>query len=161
MAFVDIFNFKKYITKPSDALTARVGHVNAVYDALQQPEKNYYDVAIKIELDGDTNEVKYTVVYNEIPSTLRALRVIINQNPLADVLDIAISNSPSGSLTTIDYSNVSVSTNQIITGAGAMQIIDNQQTSAVIYLGIQGYTTPFANIERPLWINLRLFKDLI
>jgi hypothetical protein len=161
MAFVDIFNFKKYITKPSDATTARIGHVNALYDALQQPEKNYYDVAIKIELDGDTNQVKYTVVYNEIPSTLRALRVIINQNPLADVLDISISNSPSGSLTTIDYSNVSVSTNQIITGAGAMQIIDNQQTSVVIYLGIQGYLTAFANIERPLWINLRLFKDLI
>jgi hypothetical protein len=161
MAFIDIFNFKKYFSRPSDAQVARYGHVNALYDALSQPEKNYYDVAIKIELDGDTNEVKYTVVYNEIPSTLRALRVILNQDPLVDILNISISNSPSGALTTIDYSNVSVSTNQIITGAGAMQIIDNQQTPSVIYLGIQGYTTPFANIERPLWINLRLFKDLI
>jgi hypothetical protein len=161
MAFIDIFNFKKYFRKPSDAQVARYGHVNALYDALLQPEKNYYDVSIKIELDGDTNEVKYTVVYNEIPSTLRALRVILNQDPFSDVLNISISNSPSGALTTIDYSNVSVSTNQIITGAGAMQIIDNQQTAAVIYLGIQGYTIPFANIERPLWINLRLFKDLI
>jgi hypothetical protein len=161
MAFIDIFNFKKYFSKPSDSQVARYGHVNALYDALQQPEKNYYDVAIKIELDGDTSEVKYTVVYNEIPSTLRALRVILNQDPLNDVLNISISNSTSGSLTTIDYSNVSVSTNQIITGAGAVQIIDNQQTGAVVYLGIQGYTTAFANIERPLWINLRLFKDLI
>ena len=34
MAFVDIFNFKKYITKPSDATTARIGHVNALYDTM-------------------------------------------------------------------------------------------------------------------------------
>lgn len=161
MSFINFLNYKKYIGRSTDAQAARIGHVNAVYDALQQSEKNYYDVAIKIELDIDTNEVKYTIVYNEIPSTLRALRVVMTQDPFSDVLNISISNSTSGSLTTIDYSNVSVSTNQIITGAGAMQIIDNQQTSAVIFLGIQGYTTPFANADRPLWINLRLFKDLI
>ncbi len=34
MAFIDIFNFKKYFSKPSDAQVARIGHVNAVYDAL-------------------------------------------------------------------------------------------------------------------------------
>lgn len=34
MAFVDIFNFKKYITKPSDATTARIGHVNSLYNTL-------------------------------------------------------------------------------------------------------------------------------
>lgn len=39
MAFVDIFNFKKYITKPSDAATARIGHVNAVGERLSSPVK--------------------------------------------------------------------------------------------------------------------------
>jgi len=34
MAFIDIFNFKKYFSKPSDSQVARYGHVNAVYDAL-------------------------------------------------------------------------------------------------------------------------------
>jgi hypothetical protein len=34
MAFIDIFNFKKYFAKPSDSQVARYGHVNAVYDAL-------------------------------------------------------------------------------------------------------------------------------
>ena len=60
MAFIDIFNFKKYFSRPSDAQVARYGHINALYDALLQPEKNYYDVAIKIELDGDTNIIKYS-----------------------------------------------------------------------------------------------------
>lgn len=49
MAFVDIFNFKKYITKPSDATTARIGHVNALYDALANSDsaitKNTYLLA--------------------------------------------------------------------------------------------------------------------
>jgi len=35
MAFIDIFNYKKYFKKSSDATVARVGHVNAAYDALQ------------------------------------------------------------------------------------------------------------------------------
>lgn len=34
MAFIDIFNFKKYFRKPSDAQVARYGHVNALYDDL-------------------------------------------------------------------------------------------------------------------------------
>lgn len=34
MAFIDIFNFKKYFRKPSDAQVARYGHVNALYDNL-------------------------------------------------------------------------------------------------------------------------------
>ena len=35
MAFINIFNFKKYFAKPSDAQVARYGHVNALYDASQ------------------------------------------------------------------------------------------------------------------------------
>lgn len=35
MAFIDIFNFKKYFAKPSDSQVARYGHVNALYDATQ------------------------------------------------------------------------------------------------------------------------------
>ena len=34
MAFIDIFNFKKYFANPSDSQVARYGHVNALYDAL-------------------------------------------------------------------------------------------------------------------------------
>lgn len=34
MAFIDIFNFKKYFAKPSDSQVARYGHVNALYDTL-------------------------------------------------------------------------------------------------------------------------------
>lgn len=35
MAFIDVFNYKKYFKKSSDATVARVGHVNALYDAAQ------------------------------------------------------------------------------------------------------------------------------
>ncbi len=35
MGFIDIFNYKKYFKVKSDATVARVGHVNAVYNALQ------------------------------------------------------------------------------------------------------------------------------
>lgn len=33
MAFIDIFNFKKYFIKSSDSQVARYGHVNALADA--------------------------------------------------------------------------------------------------------------------------------
>lgn len=46
MAFIDIFNFKKYFAKPSDAQVARYGHVNALYDALNQPATLPYQVLI-------------------------------------------------------------------------------------------------------------------
>ena len=34
MAFIDIFNFKKYFSKPSDSQVARYGHVNGLYKEL-------------------------------------------------------------------------------------------------------------------------------
>jgi hypothetical protein len=62
MTFVDIFNFKKYITKPSDALTARIGHVNALYNALQQPEETVQVTSIDADdtLFGPTIEIDNT-----------------------------------------------------------------------------------------------------
>ncbi len=41
MAFIDIFNFKKYFAAPSDSQVARYGHVNAVYDDLAPRIKNH------------------------------------------------------------------------------------------------------------------------
>jgi hypothetical protein len=35
MAFIDIFNFKKYFAVPSDSQVARYGHVNALYTDLK------------------------------------------------------------------------------------------------------------------------------
>jgi len=35
MAFIDIFNFKKYFAAPSDSQVARYGHVNALYTDLK------------------------------------------------------------------------------------------------------------------------------
>lgn len=41
MSFINIFNYKKYFKKTSDANVARIGHVNAVYDALSQGSLPY------------------------------------------------------------------------------------------------------------------------
>lgn len=41
MAFIDIFNFKKYFAKPSDSQVARYGHVNALYDALSSSSQSF------------------------------------------------------------------------------------------------------------------------
>jgi hypothetical protein len=41
MAFIDIFNFKKYFLKPSDSQVARYGHVNALYEDLKLTKASY------------------------------------------------------------------------------------------------------------------------
>jgi len=33
MSFINFLNYKKYFGKSTDAQAARIGHVNAVYDA--------------------------------------------------------------------------------------------------------------------------------
>jgi hypothetical protein len=49
MAFIDIFNFKKYFATPSDSQVARYGHVNALYTALKITTRSYeFDIP-----DGD------------------------------------------------------------------------------------------------------------
>ena len=35
MAFIDIFNFKKYINKPIDSSIARIGHINALKSSVE------------------------------------------------------------------------------------------------------------------------------
>jgi len=41
MSFINIFNYKKYFKKTSDAQVARVGHVNAVYSDLNLTKAEY------------------------------------------------------------------------------------------------------------------------
>ncbi len=59
MAFIDIFNFKKYFSKPSDSQVARYGHVNALYDALNSGG-NYqskFTVDTVTQTGGPTSDV--------------------------------------------------------------------------------------------------------
>ena len=68
MAFVDIFNFKKYITKPSDATTARIGHVNSLYNTLA--------------ITTGTYEFDFSVQDNDV--TTKAGKIIFDNVNLAD-----------------------------------------------------------------------------
>lgn len=68
MAFIDIFNFKKYFSKPSDAQVARYGHVNALYDQLSantytSPYKSY---VVQFNSDVSAGTVDFSVVYNDL-----------------------------------------------------------------------------------------------
>jgi hypothetical protein len=57
MAFIDIFNYKKYFKKSSDATVARVGHVNAVYDALQTDSQPKFTVGTVTQTVSNTTAV--------------------------------------------------------------------------------------------------------
>jgi len=57
MAFIDIFNYKKYFKKSSDATVARVGHVNAVYDALQIDSQPKFTVGTVTQTVSNTTAV--------------------------------------------------------------------------------------------------------
>lgn len=73
MAFIDIFNFKKYFSKPSDSQVARYGHVNALYDALNQPATLPYQALIlKVKItstDPIVTIFENTIVNNTLLST--------------------------------------------------------------------------------------------
>ena len=73
MAFIDIFNFKKYFSKPSDAQVARYGHVNAAYDALKE-SLSFTSAAYTLEsgyteIDITTNAGVITVTDSLSPET--------------------------------------------------------------------------------------------
>ena len=75
MAFIDIFNFKKYFSKPSDAQVARYGHVNALYDQLSAntytpPYKSY---VAQFSFDANQDEGLQLIVeeiYNDLDVTI-------------------------------------------------------------------------------------------
>jgi hypothetical protein len=75
MAFIDIFNFKKYFSKPSDAQVARYGHVNALYDQLSantytSPYKSY---VAQFSFDANQDEGLQLIVeeiYNDLDVTI-------------------------------------------------------------------------------------------
>lgn len=64
MAFVDIFNFKKYITKPSDATTARIGHVNSLYNTLAITTGTYeFDFSVQ---DHDVTTKAGKIIFDNV-----------------------------------------------------------------------------------------------
>lgn len=67
MAFINIFNYKKYFKKTSDANVARIGHVNAVYDALSQGSLPYKVYTALLTQSG-TDAPVATVLHNTLGS---------------------------------------------------------------------------------------------
>jgi hypothetical protein len=95
MAFIDIFNFKKYFSKPSDSQVARYGHVNALYDALQT------DSQPKFTVDTVTQ-----VGSNGYPVTI---------NSTAGIITMSGTLSPIGNNFTVNNSKVTLNSIILLT----------------------------------------------
>ena len=75
MAFIDIFNFKKYFSKPSDAQVARYGHVNALYDQLSAntytPPYKSYVAQFSFDVNQDEGlQLIVEEIYNDLDVTI-------------------------------------------------------------------------------------------
>lgn len=70
MAFIDIFNFKKYFAKPSDSQVARYGHVNALYDALSQSSSQSFTTDKYLFNDLTDGDFDITTSAGEITFTI-------------------------------------------------------------------------------------------
>lgn len=69
MSFINFLNYRKYFGKNTDAQAARIGHVNAVYDALSQNTLPYKVYVAKITQTG-TSDPTVTVLENTLGSNL-------------------------------------------------------------------------------------------
>ena len=163
MAFIDIFNFKKYFSKPSDAQVARYGHVNALYDALQQPPIDLYEKHIKFySTDGTT--IESDVVYSNLPDLYRDLRISIVD--AGSNIGVTIGNNTTignNNLPQINYSNVSFCTSPYSDPANAYNISNIQQPSAYVYIQLDngggGSIGAFVDPGYNFWVKLTYFKD--
>ena len=95
MAFIDIFNFKKYFRKPSDAQVARYGHVNALYDQLSAstytlPYKSYVaefsfdanqDEGLQLVVNEIYSDLDATITW-EVPTSGESTFSIVSDNPI-------------------------------------------------------------------------------
>lgn len=119
MAFINIFNYKKYFRKASDSNVARIGHVNALYDALnsntdyqpklttgsvKQTGSNTNAVTINkdagiIELSGVYNSGTLTFTVNNDKVTSSSIILLTAQTPGTQAFPwgLATSNIQNGS----------------------------------------------------------------
>jgi hypothetical protein len=89
MAFIDIFNYKKYFKKSSDATVARVGHVNAVYDALQTDSQPKFTVGTvtqtgtgQVTINTTAGRITMGAVLNSTPSSFRVNNSEVTANSI-------------------------------------------------------------------------------
>jgi hypothetical protein len=164
MAFIDIFNFKKYFSRPSDAQVARYGHVNALYDALQQPAADLYEKHIRF-YSTDGISIESEVVYSNVPDLYRDLRVIIDNSTA--LINISIGNNlglGNNNLPLINYSTVAFYTSPYSDSNNGYDISYIQEPAPYVFLsltngGIPGGTGCFSDPEYNLWVKLTYFKD--
>lgn len=122
MAFVDIFNYKKYFSKKGDATVARVGHVNKLADRITAPisvtQKTSNITAVSIDAYAGvvtmaanlTSNATFTV-NNSFVLNSSVVQVTLEYASAADItdrVDLAISDVADGSFkVTVITSNTS------------------------------------------------------
>jgi hypothetical protein len=92
MSFINFLNYKKYIGRSTDAQAARIGHVNAVYDALllqlEDPiETATVDTTIGNSIEVTSKRILLTVIDNvsSIPTTYSITQPDITPNSIIKI----------------------------------------------------------------------------
>ncbi len=165
MSFINIFNFKKYFTKPSDAQVARIGHVNAVYDALNNPTTvqvtdggtftAFTNVPVTLEKTSDYGiiELTYGGTTPSIPASAWVFTVtldITNLTPGAKLFASATTGT--------DYVDSEVGLRQIIQVENPVNTEDNIITFR-IFSAIA--STSVVNINVEYGMKVKIFYTLI
>ncbi len=127
MAFIDIFNFKKYFAKPSDSQVARYGHVNALYETLAP----YISSPITV-----TQE---TSLATAVTANARCGKIELAANfSIATVLD-----------TTFTFNNSEITTNSVI----LMQLSSDSGTGMYTYIAVTNIQSGNCEVTCGLDIN--------
>ena len=65
MAFIDIFNFKKYFATPSDSQVARYGHLNALAKRITDPVFATQDAEEDVTANGYVGKISLSTISTE------------------------------------------------------------------------------------------------
>jgi hypothetical protein len=89
MAFIDIFNFKKYFLAPSDSQVARYGHVNALYTDVKITVGSYdFDIP-----DGDltvTTKAGVITFLDDIVSGVSSFNLVSTEISASSVILLTV-----------------------------------------------------------------------
>jgi hypothetical protein len=100
MSFINFLNYKKYFGKSTDAQAARIGHVNAVYDALllqlgDPIETVTLDTSITNTINVTSKRILLTVIDNisTIPTTYTFVQPDLTPNSIIKITLVELSDN--------------------------------------------------------------------
>lgn len=90
MAFIDIFNFKKYFAVPSDSQVARYGHLNALAKRITDPVIATQDAEEDVTANGYAGKITLPTISTE---SIKAIFISNNVVTSSSVVLVSIGAS--------------------------------------------------------------------